>query len=99
MSVDSVLDSSTFAFSAASRTRCVAIVSFLRSMPVWRMNSFSMCSTKALSMSVPPSCVSPLVATTLKPPSFHISMIVTSRVPPPKSKTRIFSSLPAFSSP
>ena len=50
-------------------------------------------------MSVPPSCVSPLVATTLNPPSFHISMMVTSRVPPPKSKTRIFSSLPAFSSP
>ena len=50
-------------------------------------------------MSVPPSCVSPLVDTTLNPPSFHISMMVTSRVPPPKSKTRIFSSLPAFSRP
>ena len=42
MSVVSVLESSTFAFSAASRTRCVAMVSFFRSMPVWRMNSFSM---------------------------------------------------------
>ena len=41
MSVDIVLDSSTFAFSAASRTRCVAIVSFFRSIPVWRWNSFS----------------------------------------------------------
>ena len=41
MSVDIVLESSTFAFSAASRTRCVAIVSFFRSMPVWRWNSFS----------------------------------------------------------
>ncbi len=99
MSVVRVLDSSTFAFSAASRTRCVAILSFLRSMPVWRWNSFSMYSTNTLSMSVPPSCVSPLVLTTLKPPSFHISMMVTSRVPPPKSKTRIFSSLPAFSRP
>ena len=41
MSVDMVLESSTFAFSAASRTRCMAIVSFFRSMPVWRMNSLT----------------------------------------------------------
>ena len=38
MSVVSVLESSTFAFSAASRRRCIAILSFLRSMPVSRLN-------------------------------------------------------------
>ena len=43
-------------------------------------------------MSVPPSCVSPLVEMTSKTPLPN-SMIVTSSVPPPRSKTRIFCSL------
>ena len=51
-----------------------------------------------LSMSVPPSCVSPDVLITSKTPP-PISMIVTSRVPPPKSKTRIFMSSLDLSSP
>ena len=43
----------------------------------------------ALSISDPPSCVSPEVLITSKTPP-PISIIVTSSVPPPKSNTRIF---------
>lgn len=44
--------------------------------------------TRALSMSWPPKWVSPFVALTLKLPA-ETSMMVTSSVPPPKSKIRI----------
>ena len=52
----------------------------------------------ALSISVPPNCVSPEVLITSKTPP-PISIIVTSKVPPPKSKTRIFMSSFALSRP
>ena len=96
--VSSVEESSILAFSAASRTRCIAILSFRMSMPDSFWNSPAMNSVSALSMSVPPSWVSPLVDTTSNTPSPN-SMIVTSSVPPPRSKTRIFCDLPALSSP
>src|SRR3990170_5875034 len=47
---------------------------------------------RALSMSIPPSAVSPLVETTSNTPS-PISMSVTSKVPPPRSRTQILPSL------
>jgi hypothetical protein len=46
-------------------------------------------SATALSQSSPPRCVSPEVAKTWKVPS-PISRIETSRVPPPRSKTKTF---------
>ena len=98
MSVSIVVESSILAFSAASRTRCQAIGSLRTSTPVSFLNSLAMKSISALSMSVPPSCVSPEVDMTSKTP-WPKSMIVTSSVPPPKSKTRIFSSLPFLSMP
>ena len=49
-------------------------------------------------MSDPPSWVSPEVERTWKTPSSK-SMMVTSRVPPPRSKTRIFWDCPALSRP
>ena len=42
-------------------------------------------------MSIPPSCVSPLVETTSNTPS-PVSIRVTSNVPPPRSRTQIFPS-------
>ena len=41
ISVVMVLESSTFAFSAASRKRCIAILSFFKSMPVSFLNCFA----------------------------------------------------------
>ena len=49
-------------------------------------------------MSVPPKFVSPDVLITSKTP-LPISIIVTSRVPPPKSNTRIFISFLVLSNP
>ncbi len=51
-----------------------------------------------MSISVPPSWVSPEVLITSNTPP-PISIIVTSKVPPPKSKTRIFMSSLALSKP
>ena len=95
--VFTVLDSSIFAFSAASRIRCIAWRSDRTSTPFFARNSPASHSTSALSMSRPPSCVSPLVETTSKTPS-PISMRVTSNVPPPRSRTQILPSF-SFSSP
>ena len=97
-SVSIVEDNSILAFSAASLIRCVAILSFETSMLCSALNSLTMLSTNALSMSVPPSCVSPLVDTTSNTPSPK-SIIVTSRVPPPRSKTIIFWSFSDLSRP
>jgi hypothetical protein len=66
MSVSSTVDSSILAFSAASLNRCMAILSLRRSMPFSLRNSSAMKSISTLSMSVPPSWVSPEVASTLK---------------------------------
>ncbi len=80
--------SSRLAFSAASRSRCMARLSPDRSMPDSRRNSFSKCSRSSSSKSSPPSMVSPLVAFTSKTPPW-ISRTLTSKVPPPRSKTTI----------
>mmetsp|Transcript_7392 Transcript_7392/g.18956 ORF Transcript_7392/g.18956 Transcript_7392/m.18956 type:complete len:240 (-) Transcript_7392:514-1233(-) len=69
-----------------------------RSTPACCLKTDRKCSTRRASMSSPPRRVSPSVARTLKfMLSLSISMTVTSRVPPPKSKTRRFF-LPASAS-
>ena len=98
ISVSITVESSIFAFSAASRTLVIAVLSWDRSIPSFFLNSSTTKSMTALSMSVPPRCVSPdvLITSNTPPP---MSIIVTSRVPPPKSKTRIFMSFFALSRP
>ena len=61
MSVELVLDSSIFAFSAASFRRWSAIGSFERSIPWSRLNSPTIQSITRWSKSSPPRCVSPFV--------------------------------------
>ncbi len=89
-------DSSIFAFSAASRSRWTAILSLARSTPWAFLNCLTRWSTIRWSQSSPPRCVSPLVAFTSTTPS-PISSSETSKVPPPRSKTRTVWS--SFSSP
>src|SRR3989449_3092517 len=95
--VSSVLESSIFAFSPASRIRCIACRSFETSVPDSALNSDTIQFTRALSMSMPPRAVSPLVEMTSNTPS-PISIRVTSNVPPPRSRTQIFPS-PFLSNP
>ena len=83
-------DSSTFAFSAASNSRCRAWGSRRRSMPSVRWNSSARWSTIRRSKSSPPRCGSPNVARTSTTPS-PTSSRLTSNVPPPRSKTRTVS--------
>mmetsp|Transcript_32498 Transcript_32498/g.103215 ORF Transcript_32498/g.103215 Transcript_32498/m.103215 type:complete len:332 (-) Transcript_32498:120-1115(-) len=78
--------SSRFAFSEASRRRCIASMSLLRSMPDSALNSAMRWRSSASSKSSPPSSVSPLVDFTSKTPPL-ISRMDTSNVPPPRSKT------------
>ena len=91
ISVDVLELSSFLAFSASSLTRCIAAASFLMSIPDSFLNSSTRKLTKMLSKSSPPRWVSPLVDNTSNTPS-PISMMETSKVPPPRSKTAIFSS-------
>ena len=91
ISVCTVDDSSTLAFSAASFSRCSAMRSFRRSMPCSFLNSSAIQSITRWSKSSPPRWVSPLVAFTSKTPS-PISRIEMSKVPPPRSYTAIVSS-------
>ncbi|CNK49420.1 Uncharacterised protein [Mycobacterium tuberculosis] len=91
-------DSSILAFSAASRSRCIAILSLVRSMPLVPLNlSTSHCTTRS-SQSSPPRWLSPEVARTSTTPS-PISSSETSKVPPPRSKTRMVCSFSPLSSP
>ena len=92
------LDSSIFAFSAASRRRCMAILSLDRSTPCAFLNCVTSQSTTLLSQSSPPRWLSPLVALTSTTPS-PISSRDTSNVPPPRSKTRIVCSFSPLSRP
>ncbi len=64
-----VEESSIFAFSAASRTRCIAILSFDRSMPFAARNFWTRWSMIRWSQSSPPRRLSPLVAFTSTRPS------------------------------
>ena len=92
ISVSIIVESSIFAFSAASRSRCIAWRSWLRSMPYSFLNSSSIQWTMRSSQSSPPRWVSPLVARTSIIPSLT-SRMETSKVPPPRSKTRMVSSV------
>ena len=98
MSVLIKVVSSIFAFSAASLSLVIPILSFLTSTPVCLLNSSKTYSITALSTSVPPNCVSPLVDKTWKTP-LPKSITVTSWVPPPKLNTRIFISFSSLSTP
>ena len=84
ISVCVALDSSIFAFSAASFSRCSAILSLVRSTPCSFLNSSARYSTIRMSKSSPPRKVSPLVDFTSNRPS-SISRIEMSKVPPPRS--------------
>ncbi len=97
MVVSMVVESSIFAFSPSSLRRCKAILSWRRSIPWSRLNSSASQFTMRISKSSPPRKVSPLVDFTSNTPS-PISRIDISNVPPPRSKTAIFSS-PFLSSP
>ena len=75
---------SFLAFSAASFKRCIAIGSCLKSIAFSFLKESAIQSTKTLSKSSPPKCVSPFVDNTSNVPSAK-SRILTSKVPPPKS--------------
>ncbi len=88
ISVCALEESSILAFSAASFSRCSARMSFLRSMPLSFLNSSHTYSIRRWSKSSPPRKVSPLVESTsnwFSPSTSAISMIETSKVPPPRS--------------
>ncbi|GFI46642.1 hypothetical protein IMSAGC019_01961 [Lachnospiraceae bacterium] len=84
-------ESSFFAFSAASFNLWRAILSLDKSAPSAFLNSSIIHWVSLLSKSSPPRWVSPLVASTSMTPS-PISIMETSKVPPPKSYTIIFCS-------
>ena len=86
--VSCVVESSILAFSAASYRRWRAIGSADRSMPWDLRNSATSQSTIALSKLSPPRWLSPAVDLTSNTPS-PISSTDTSKVPPPRSNTRI----------
>ena len=84
ISVSTPEESSTLAFSAASRNLCSAWRSFLRSIPSDFWNSSANQSIIRWSKSSPPRWVSPLVDLTSKTPSPSSSTEI-SKVPPPRS--------------
>mmetsp|Transcript_5499 Transcript_5499/g.10460 ORF Transcript_5499/g.10460 Transcript_5499/m.10460 type:complete len:222 (-) Transcript_5499:6-671(-) len=90
--------SSRFAFSAASRRRCIANLSPDRSTPLSFLNCVSRCLSSSSSKSSPPSMVSPLVDFTSNTPP-EISRMDTSNVPPPRSNTAMSSPSADFSMP
>mmetsp|Transcript_42832 Transcript_42832/g.119214 ORF Transcript_42832/g.119214 Transcript_42832/m.119214 type:complete len:354 (-) Transcript_42832:361-1422(-) len=79
---------SIFARSLASVNRCSACLSWRKSIPsfCWKLSATQ--STMRRSKSLPPRYVSPAVARTSQTPS-PISSRETSKVPPPRSNTRI----------
>ena len=77
-------ESAIFAFSAASRKRCIAIGSLPRSIPVSFLNSAMSQSEITRSQSSPPSFVSPFVERTSNTPSANWRIEI-SNVPPPRS--------------
>ena len=95
ISVCALEDNSIFAFSADSFNRCKANTSFDKSTPCSFLNSPIMKSIMRWSKSSPPRKVSPLVDKTsncFSPSTSAISIIDTSKVPPPKSYTAILRS-------
>ena len=77
-------ESSCLARSAASLSRCSAMRSLRRSMPVWSWKRLASQSMIRWSKSSPPRKVSPLVAFTSKTP-WSSSRMEMSKVPPPRS--------------
>ena len=77
-------DNSILAFSAASLSLWMAVLSFETSSPDCFLNSSKRCFWTIPSISYPPHAVSPLVALTSITP-WLISRIEISNVPPPKS--------------
>jgi len=75
-----VLDNSFLAFSAASNNLCIAILSFLKSIPWADLNSSARKLTILLSASLPPKNALPSVERTSNVPS-PISKTETSNVP------------------
>src|SRR6266704_2578204 len=92
ISVSIICESSILAFSAASFSRCSAILSLLRSILFFFLNSSISQSTILWSTSSPPKWVSPLVDFTSTTPA-PTSSTEMSNVPPPRSYTAIVSSL------
>ncbi len=88
ISVTPTPDSSILAFSEASVRRWRDWRSRLKSISSVAKNCSANQSTILPSKSLPPNCVSPLVDLTSNTPS-PTSNIETSKVPPPKSNTRI----------
>ena len=103
MVVEVAEDSSFLACSAASFRRCRAILSLDRSAPVLDFTCCSSQSTTRWSQSSPPRRLSPAVARTWmvekSSSSLPTSSRETSKVPPPRSKTRMSSSSLPFSRP
>ena len=98
MWVDETPDKSFLAFSAASFKRCNAILSLDKSTPFSSLKFWINQSIILLSKSSPPRWVSPLVDNTWKTPSPSCKM-ETSKVPPPRSYTKTFSSFSSLSRP
>mmetsp|Transcript_27878 Transcript_27878/g.82008 ORF Transcript_27878/g.82008 Transcript_27878/m.82008 type:complete len:467 (-) Transcript_27878:734-2134(-) len=88
---DVAVDSVRLAFSHARRSRCIARGSAEMSSLLLRSKTLQKCAIMRWSKSSPPRCVSPAVALTSKTPS-SMESIVTSKVPPPRSYTRMFCS-------
>mmetsp|Transcript_17083 Transcript_17083/g.53112 ORF Transcript_17083/g.53112 Transcript_17083/m.53112 type:complete len:271 (-) Transcript_17083:544-1356(-) len=84
--------------STSRRSFWIARLSLLGSLLCLRLNTLSRCWITRLSKSSPPRCVSPDVAITSNTP---LSMVrsETSKVPPPRSNTRMFFSPSFLSSP
>mmetsp|Transcript_11703 Transcript_11703/g.37151 ORF Transcript_11703/g.37151 Transcript_11703/m.37151 type:complete len:237 (+) Transcript_11703:852-1562(+) len=82
-------ESERLARSTSRRSFWMARLSLEGSEPCLRLKTLSMCWMMRLSKSSPPRCVSPDVAMTSNTP---LSMVrrETSKVPPPRSKTRMF---------
>mmetsp|Transcript_29772 Transcript_29772/g.77015 ORF Transcript_29772/g.77015 Transcript_29772/m.77015 type:complete len:450 (+) Transcript_29772:691-2040(+) len=83
------VESERLARSTSRRSFWMARLSLEGSEPCLRLNTLSKCWITRLSKSSPPRWVSPEVAITSKTP-LSIVRSDTSKVPPPRSKTRIF---------
>ena len=98
ISVEVIPLRSFLAFSAASLTLCIAILSLVKSTPDSFLNSSVIHSITLSSKSSPPKWLLPLVDLTSNTPS-PSSRIDTSNVPPPKSYTKIVCVFSCLSSP
>ena len=88
------VDSTRFTRSTSLRSFCTARLSPDMSLLYFFLKIFIMWCITTWSKSSPPRCVSPFVASTSNTPLSIVST-VTSKVPPPRSNTRMFFS-PSF---